>query len=94
VFTARVLCLRQGHCVYGEGTVFTVRVLCLQRGYCVCSEGTIFLFLLLTLSVFLKDTQKMNKNIVSDAVRSHGKVFCTVSNEEVYEAVDMWLMDS
>jgi hypothetical protein len=45
-------------------------------------------FFLLTLSVFLKDTQKMKKNIVSDAVRSHGKVFCTVNSEEVYKAVD------
>jgi hypothetical protein len=43
--------------------------------------------------LFLKDTQKMKKNIVSDAVRSHGKVFCTVNSEEVYKAVDVWLMD-
>lgn len=55
--------------------------------------GTVFLFLLLTLSLFLKDTQKMKKNIVSDAFRSHGKVFCTVNNEEMYKAVDLWLMD-
>jgi hypothetical protein len=35
----------------------------------------------------------MKKNIVSDAVRSHGKVFCAVNSEEVYKAVDVWLMD-
>jgi hypothetical protein len=34
----------------------------------------------------------MKKNVVSDAVRSHRKVFCTVNDEEVYKAVDVWLM--
>jgi len=43
--------------------------------------------------MFLEDTQKMKKNIVSDAVQLHGKVFCTVKNEEVYKAVDVRLMD-
>ena len=42
--------------------------------------------------MFLKDAQKM-KNIVSDAVQSHEKVFFTVNSEEVYKAVDVWLMD-
>jgi hypothetical protein len=31
----------------------------------------------------------MKKNIVPDAVSSHGKVFYTVNNEEVYKAVDV-----
>jgi hypothetical protein len=44
-------------------------------------------------SVRLKDTQKMKKNIISDAVRSHGTVLHTVNNDEVFKVVDMWCMD-
>jgi len=45
------------------------------------------------LSIFLKNTQKIKKNVVSDAVHLHGKVFYTVNSEEVYKAVDVRLMD-